>query len=93
MDHPFMQTGSDYIIKNKGNISPSDLSDLQEYMEIFKLRVARRALKSGGLKITREMVRECNVKNHCKEKYIIYLVSFLPRSVYRAARIIHQKYP
>ena len=90
-DHPFMRTGSDYIKRNKENISPSDLSDLQEYMEVLKLRAAEGALKSRKPKIARKLARGCNAKNQRKKKYAIYLMSFLPWSVYLVVRAIRRR--
>ena len=91
MQHPFMQTGSDYMKRNERNLSPSDLDDLKEYMEVLKLKVAGRALKSGKPKFARKITHECNTRNKRREKNIIYLISFLPGFVYQAARALKIK--
>ncbi|WP_214041487.1 glycosyltransferase family 2 protein [Methanoculleus sp.] len=86
INHPFMQTGSEYMKRNERKISPSDLSDLQEYMEVLRLKLAGRALKSKEPKLARKIIRECNTRNQRGTRNIVYLISFLPGFVYQAAR-------
>ena len=86
--HPFIQTGSNYMKRNERSLSPSDLDDLKEYMEVLKLKVAGRSLKSGRPDIAREMVLKCKTSRQLRWKMMTYLMSFLPPSVYQNARTI-----
>jgi len=90
--HPFIQTGSNYMKGNERSLSPSDLDDLKEYMEVLKLKIAGRALKSGNPKFARNIIRECNTRNKRRKRNIMYLISFLPGSVYQAVRGLKIKY-
>lgn len=85
-DHPFMQTAFDYIKKNQKELPASVLSDLQEYLETLKLKVAGRALKSGEPEFARNILRDCNSKIKRRERNMMYLISLLPRFAYPIVR-------
>ncbi|WP_214041353.1 glycosyltransferase family 2 protein [Methanoculleus sp.] len=91
IDHPFMKTGYDCIKNNGKNMPPSDLNDLQEYIEILKLKVAGRALKSGKPDFAREVISECKTKHQRRERYVMYLISYLPAFIYQIVRTIKVK--
>ena len=87
-EHPFIKTGLDYIQGIEKNISTTELDDLREYLEVIKLKIVSRSLKSGNPKFARKVLKECKTKNFRKEKNILTVISFLPAFLYQMTRAI-----
>lgn len=91
-EHPFIKTGSNYIINNKKRIDPIYLDDIKENIEKIKLQSAKRALLSGERELAKQLIRDCNTTKLKNDKRKCYLLSYIPSNIYYVLHLIKSTY-